>query len=191
MSQRLSYAKQTSIKWLVRFQKYRKPQNSEKNVLSNSLRPGHGSQNVFSLRNCSALSTRSTRGIAISFTVDNSNLHAQSLHTMSDNLSNLSAKQLRQALHLREKIEVLEKKLSVVIGDGDISTSPDTSPKRKMSASARRKIGAAQKLRWAKQKGLKLEKPVKRKMSAAGRAKIAAAAKLRWAKVKAAGKSRL
>jgi hypothetical protein len=62
-----------------------------------------------------------------------------------------------------------------------------------MSASARNKIAAAQRARWAKVKGQKPETtgaaggeaPKKRKMSAAGRAKIAAAAKARWAKFRA------
>jgi len=63
-----------------------------------------------------------------------------------------------------------------------------------MSRSARAKIGAAQKARWAKVKKKSTAKPAakkKRKMSAAGRAKIAAAAKARWAKAKAAGRKSL
>jgi len=63
-----------------------------------------------------------------------------------------------------------------------------------MSASARARIAAAQKARWAKYKS---NKPAKaggagrRKMSAAAKAKIAAAARARWAKAKAAGRKRL
>ena len=63
-----------------------------------------------------------------------------------------------------------------------------------MSASARARIGAAQKARWAKVKGKKAAKPAvagRRKMSPAARAKIAAAAKARWAKAKAAGRKSL
>lgn len=65
--------------------------------------------------------------------------------------------------------------------------------KRKMSASHRAAIIAAQKARWAKVKGASSapkEKTAKKKggMSAAGRAKIAAAQKARWAKVRAAKK---
>ena len=62
-----------------------------------------------------------------------------------------------------------------------------------MSAVGRARIAAAQKARWAKVKGDKVEAAPKkrRKMSAAGRARMAAAAKARWAKAKAAGKNRL
>jgi len=63
-----------------------------------------------------------------------------------------------------------------------------------MSASARARIGAAQKARWAKVKGKTAVKPAgssRRRMSPAARAKIAAAAKARWAKAKAAGRTSL
>jgi len=54
--------------------------------------------------------------------------------------------------------------------------------RRKMSAAARAKIGAAQRARWAKQKA----KPAKKRtMSAAARKAIGAAQKARWAKVRA------
>lgn len=53
-----------------------------------------------------------------------------------------------------------------------------------MSASARRRIGLAQRARWAKQKG----KP-RRTMSASARRKIAAAQRARWAKWKAQKKA--
>src|ERR1700721_2238584 len=61
------------------------------------------------------------------------------------------------------------------------------SGKRTMSAAARRRIGLAQKKRWAAYKqehGAALTpaaKPAKRKLSAAGRARIVAATKKRWA----------
>ena len=60
-----------------------------------------------------------------------------------------------------------------------------------MSAAARARIAAAQKARWAKQKGeSETAAPSaapkrKRKMSAAGRARIIAATKARWARVRA------
>jgi hypothetical protein len=76
--------------------------------------------------------------------------------------------------------------------------------KRTMSPAARARIAAAQKARWAKQKGGKPEAPKsasngsstapnksKRKISTAGRKAIADAARKRWAAAKAAGKSRL
>jgi len=63
-------------------------------------------------------------------------------------------------------------------------------PRRTLSASARKKIAAAQRLRWARVRAknvvpIKSSKP-KRTMSASGRRKIAAAQRARWAKVKRA-----
>jgi hypothetical protein len=61
----------------------------------------------------------------------------------------------------------------------------------KMSAAARARIAAAQRLRWSKLKGRNRHTkavsgvPKKRTMSAAGRKRIVAAQKLRWAKVRA------
>jgi hypothetical protein len=70
-------------------------------------------------------------------------------------------------------------------------STPKARPTRTMSASARRRIAAAQRARWAKQKGTGSASGTvrpKRKMSAAGIARIRAAAKARWAKVRAAAK---
>jgi hypothetical protein len=64
-----------------------------------------------------------------------------------------------------------------------------TRPRRTMSAAARRRISAAQKARWAKQKSAAQNTPgsarPKRHISAAGIARIRAAAKARWARVRA------
>ena len=66
---------------------------------------------------------------------------------------------------------------------------------RKLSASARARIAAAQRARWAKvrEKAGVEQKVVlirgKRTLSAAGRKKIAAAQRARWAKVKAGKKT--
>ena len=66
---------------------------------------------------------------------------------------------------------------------------------RKLSASARARIAAAQKARWAKvreDKGAQAKVvPIRRKrtVSAAARRKIAAAQRARWAKVKAGKKT--
>jgi hypothetical protein len=67
---------------------------------------------------------------------------------------NLSASQLRRAAALQEKIETLQQELAQILGD---SSSPATAgkpakKKRTMSAAARKKIAAAQRARWAKQK---------------------------------------
>jgi hypothetical protein len=63
-------------------------------------------------------------------------------------------------------------------------------PKRKVSASARRRMARAQKLRWKKIKqGSEMKEPAvkpKRHMSASARKRIAAAQKKRWAAVKKA-----
>jgi len=70
-------------------------------------------------------------------------------------------------------------------------TSSIAAPTRTMSASARRRIAAAQRARWAKQKGTQTASVTvrpKRRISAAGIARIRAAAKARWAKVRAAAK---
>jgi hypothetical protein len=70
------------------------------------------------------------------------------------------------------------------------STSEEA-PARTMSVSARRRIAAAQRARWAKQKGTRTATVTarpKRRISAAGIARIRAAAKARWAKVRAAAK---
>src|SRR6476469_9855267 len=70
-------------------------------------------------------------------------------------------------------------------------SAANVSPKRTMSASARRRIAAAQRARWAKQKGTRTATATarpKRRISAAGIARIRAASKARWAKVRAAAK---
>jgi len=114
---------------------------------------------------------------------------------MNNSLSELSVKQLQKAIKIKAKIEALQVKLDDVLqaGSGDIPI-PGSRGRRRMSASARAKIAAAQRARWAKVKGTPGAKPANkgtRKMSAAGRAAIAAAARARWAKAKAAGKNRL
>jgi hypothetical protein len=109
-----------------------------------------------------------------------------------NSISSLSAQQLRRAAAIKEKIDALEGELGKILGGG--GTTAASNGKRTMSASARARIGAAQKARWAKVKGGKAAKPAaagRRKMSAAARAKIAAAAKARWAKAKAAGRKSL
>jgi len=78
--------------------------------------------------------------------------------------------------------------LSALIG-GEATPEAAKPGRRTMSASARRKIAAAQRARWARVRGEaapKVAKPKKRRMSAAGRAAISAAAKARWARARAA-----
>jgi len=115
---------------------------------------------------------------------------------MVTTLTNVSVKQLKRAVVVRKRIEALEHKLAKILGaPSAISTQQMAAVKprrRKMSAAARARIGAAQKARWARQKGAALvPKKPRRKMSAASRAKIAAAARARWAAVKAANRKTL
>jgi hypothetical protein len=58
-----------------------------------------------------------------------------------------------------------------------------------MSASARRKIAAAQRARWKKLKGQAAAPKPKHTISAAGKKRIAAAARARWTKIRAAKKA--
>jgi hypothetical protein len=109
-----------------------------------------------------------------------------------NSLTSLTPQQLRQAAEIKDRIQELEAELSQIL-DGSSPRGPGRPPKRHMSASARERIAAAQRARWAKQRGsapANSGKP-KRKMSPAARKKLAAVAKARWAKVKAAGKSAL
>jgi len=108
-----------------------------------------------------------------------------------NSISSLSAQQLRRAAAIKDQIDALENELGKILGGG--GATPASNGKRTMSVSARAKIAAAQKARWAKVKGKKAAKPAagRRKMSPAARAKIAAAAKARWAKAKAAGRKSL
>jgi hypothetical protein len=83
-------------------------------------------------------------------------------------MTNISARDLRRAATIKDKIDSLQSELEKILGNGgSIIGNGRTAPKPDG-----RKTG-------------------RRKMSAAGRAKIAAAARARWAKVKAAGKKRL
>ena len=110
-----------------------------------------------------------------------------------DTFTNLTAKQLRRAADLKERIDALQEKLSQLLG------APEPAPvivtgkrkRKKISAAGIARIRAAQKARWAAIKKGNAAPKRKRKVSAAGRAKLAALARARWAKVKAAGKSSL
>jgi hypothetical protein len=103
-------------------------------------------------------------------------------------LKDYSMAELRQVISIKEQIEALQNQLAE-FGDGLGNGLPEmttATPRRKMSLAARRKIGRAQKARWAKRKGTgPTAVPAKRRMSAASRARIAAAARARWAKIRA------
>jgi hypothetical protein len=112
---------------------------------------------------------------------------------MSSILSSLSVAQLKRAATIKEQIEQLEMDLTSILG-ATPAIVPDFAPKKRtMSAAAKAKISAAQKARWAKERGEEPSKVAttsaakpKRILSAAARAKLSAGAKARWAKAKAA-----
>lgn len=107
-------------------------------------------------------------------------------------ITDLSARQLHRAAGIKHKIESLQEKLAGLLGS--IAGAAAPGKRRKMSRKARAKIAAAQRARWAKQRGPKARKAAakpRRKFSAAARKRLAQLVKARWAKAKAAGKKRL
>ena len=104
-------------------------------------------------------------------------------------LKDYSSAELRRIISIKEQIETLQTELQGFGGETGKAAvgEPIKRGRRRMSASARRKIGLAQKARWAKVKGVEAAPAAskKRRMSAAGRARIAAAAKASWAKFRA------
>jgi len=112
-------------------------------------------------------------------------------------LLSLSARQLREAANIRERIQTLESELSSLLGEEAlVSKRADgrRSGRRQMSAAGRRAIAAAARARWAKVRGNQTPKPQSKgrgRMSAAAKARLSAIAKARWKKAKAAGKATL
>jgi hypothetical protein len=101
-------------------------------------------------------------------------------------LLNLSTAKLKRIIALKQQIERLSAQLQSLAGGPAIPGGKPPKKKWTMSASARAKIGAAQKARWAKVNAVATPAEKKRTMSAAGRAAVAAAQKARWAKIHAA-----
>ena len=103
----------------------------------------------------------------------------------------ISIEVLQEALKIKEHIASLEARLNEILGGGELpspfsTAAPVRKRRKKMSATARAKISAAQKARWAKAKGTPTSPVVnprkkKRGLSPVGRARIAAAQKARWA----------
>ena len=119
----------------------------------------------------------------------------------------ITAKQLRQAANIQERIQSLQKELNQLLGvtakgiDGEFPGGRQKR-KRRMSAAGRAAIAAAARARWAKLKGT----APKRRLSAAGIANIRAGVAKRMAamrrarlaakpapkrKISAAGRARL
>ena len=121
------------------------------------------------------------------------------------NLQTASLAQLKEIVSIKEEIASLEAKLAKILGGKTqpiiLPATPAKKGRRKMSASAKAKIAAAAKARWAKIKGTgpvvvkaapvsktapaaKPARKAKRVLSPEGRARIVAALKKRWAKKK-------
>jgi len=109
-------------------------------------------------------------------------------------IQDLSAGQFRRAATIKEQIERLSKELSIIFGLS--ANSPAAPRKSGMSASAPRKIAAAQRARWANLRRAKpatrsakpAAKAKKKTMSPAARAKLSAKLKAYWAAKKAGKK---
>jgi hypothetical protein len=107
-------------------------------------------------------------------------------------LENLSAKRHEIDEQIAEIKRLLGGSRNGASKNGASAASEPAGRKHRISAAGRRAIAAAQRRRWAEQKGAtgtstaKVKKP-KRKLSAAGRAAIVAALKKRWAAAKRAG----
>ena len=124
----------------------------------------------------------------------------------SRTLSDLSVTELRKVLQIKEEIATLETQLAAVLGGAVAAPAAPTGKKRgpkpgskrggrrKLSPEARERIAAAQRARWAAQRGgkpakaeaaPKAAKPGKRggrrQLSPEARERIAAAQRARWA----------
>jgi len=105
----------------------------------------------------------------------------------------LTINQLKRAAAIKEQVEALNKELGTILGAS--ATGAASKKKRTMSASAKRKIAAAQRARWsnlrranARTLSVKPAATAKKKtMSRATKAKLSAKLKAYWA-AKRAGK---
>lgn len=104
------------------------------------------------------------------------------------NISELSVSQLQRGIEIKKQIEKLQKDLAALLGGGAVA---DGRPRRGMSAAAKARIAAAQKVRWAKYRSGKAKAKPRRKVSSAARKRLSQLAKARWAKAKASGRSAL
>jgi len=82
-------------------------------------------------------------------------------------LLNLSTAKLKRIIALKQQIEKLSAKLETLAGGSSAPVGRPPKKKWTMSASARAKIAAAQRARWAKAKGTANPAKKKRTMSAA------------------------
>lgn len=111
------------------------------------------------------------------------------------NILDITPSQLKRAAAIKEHIEQLNKELRSILGVSANSAGGSTKS-RTMSPSARRKIAATQKARWAKLRRAKsatrsaqpAAKAKKKTMSPAARAKLSAKLKAYWASKKSGKK---
>lgn len=109
------------------------------------------------------------------------------IFTCSMDIHNMTINQLKRAVAIKEQIEGLSKELRTIFAAP--SESGDAPKKnRTMSASAKKKISATQKARWASVRRASSTTPSrsasdrkKRTMSRAARAKLSARMKAHWA----------
>jgi hypothetical protein len=105
------------------------------------------------------------------------------------NIYDVTVKQLRRAVSIKEQIENLTQELRSMFEPAAGSTAAGRKKRWALSAAARRKIAAAQKARWAKlrhsEPGALSAKPSpkksKKRMSPAARANLSAKLKAFWA----------
>jgi hypothetical protein len=103
---------------------------------------------------------------------------------MAINISvwNQPIEKLEKALNIKRQIDRLETRLASVLGG---RAQPAAKQKGTMSLAARKRIAAAQRIRWAKIRGTatSARKPAKRKsgLTPAGRQKLSQLMKARWA----------
>src|SRR5689334_6057789 len=112
---------------------------------------------------------------------------------MNSSFNSLSARDLRRAAEIKEKIDSLQNELVEILASDSVTSNRRTGRRRKMTAAARARIAAGARARWAKVRegrSLAVKKP-KMKRSVTVRARLAAIARERWRKAKAAGKTTL
>jgi hypothetical protein len=99
-------------------------------------------------------------------------------------LQNLSVKQLRELVAIKEQIETLQGEIESITGGGESPATHKRRGRKKMSRSEAARIAVT--ARWAKAGAAKAGGGRKRrvKFSAAHRAALAAAQRARWAKVR-------
>jgi hypothetical protein len=74
---------------------------------------------------------------------------------MNLSISELSARQLRQAANLKERIDILQRELNQILGSssfGAVTREDHARAKRTMSAATKAKLAAIARARWKKAK---------------------------------------